>query len=225
MKILVVEDREDISNLIKLYLEKESYSVEQVFDGETALERLQNNVYQLCIFDVMLPKLDGFLLLKSVRNFSTVPVVMVTAKLEEADKILGLDLGADDYIVKPFSALELVSRVNSVIRRNYHYNKNDSFEIRYKNWSVNQKECSVENKGVPCSLTTAEYKILLKLVSDPGRVFSKHQLYKAICSDEAETQENSVTVHMSRLRDKLDDKESTQYIKTIRGLGYKLEKI
>jgi len=223
MNILVVEDRQDISSLIQLYLEKESYHVTVAEDGLKALELIKSHDYHLCLFDIMLPKLDGYLLLKEVRQFSTVPVIMLTAKVEEHDKILGLDLGADDYMTKPFSPLELVSRVNAILRRNYRYNGDGHRYIHFGKWSIDQKECAVKNDDRPCVLTTSEYKLLLQLMSEPGRVFSKHQLYQTISGELSETDDNSVTVHISRLRDKLGDRGQTDYIKTIRGLGYKIE--
>lgn len=223
MKILVVEDREDIANLIKLYLEKESYKVSLATDGLSALDLIRNNSYNLCLFDIMLPKLDGYLLLKEVRQFSTVPVIMLTAKVEEHDKILGLDLGADDYVTKPFSPLELVSRVKAILRRNYRYNDEEKRFITFGQWSIDQKECVVKNNNSVCALTISEYKLLVQLMSEPGRVFSKHILYELISGEISMTDDNSVTVHISRLRDKLDDRNKTNYIKTIRGLGYKIE--
>jgi DNA-binding response OmpR family regulator len=223
MNILVVEDREDIASLIKLYLEKESYKVTVAGDGLSALGLIKNNTYHLCVFDIMLPKLDGYLLLKEVRAFSTVPVIMLTAKVEEHNKILGLDLGADDYMTKPFSPLELVSRVKALLRRNYRYNEEDKRYIHFGQWSIDQKECVVRNDNRVCTLTTSEYKLLLQLMSEPGRVFSKHLLYELISGEFSVTDDNSVTVHISRLRDKLDDRNKTDYIKTIRGLGYKIE--
>lgn len=223
MNLLLVEDREDILNLVQIYMEKEGYKVDVARDGKSGLKLIQEKSYHLCILDVMLPVLDGFQLLKEMRKFSTVPVIMLTAKDMEQDKILGLDLGADDYITKPFSVLELVSRVNSMLRRNYTYNNESLTEQRFGRWKIDQKRCLVENEGEICYLTVAEYRILSKLISEPGRIFTRSLLYKEISSDEFDIDADScVTVHISHLREKLRDKE-TKYIKTIRGLGYKIE--
>lgn len=169
--------------------------------------------------------MDGFTLIQRVREFSNVPILVLTAKNMEQDKVLGLDLGADDYITKPFSSLELVSRVNAHLRRNYKMNSSDSI-IKYGNLKIDKEKCIVFRNDIDCLLTAMEFKLLLKLVSNPERVFTKSQLYKSVCnSNYMEGDENTIAVHISRLREKIEtDPKTPEYIKTIRGLGYKIEK-
>lgn len=227
MKILVAEDKYDIANLVKIYLQKEGYDVILAEDGLKAFDIIQAEQIDLCIFDIMMPKLDGFSLIQKVREFSRIPILVLSAKTLEQDKILGLDLGADDYITKPFSSLELVSRVNANIRRNYGYN-NESGVIKYGDLLIDKEKCQVSVRNENCNLTATEYKLLIKLISSPERVFTKSQLYNDINSTsiEGEGDENTITVHISRLREKIEENpKEPLYIKTVRGLGYKIEKI
>lgn len=224
MRILIAEDKQDIANLIKVFLQKEGYEVILAKDGQEAFDFLLSDTVHLCIFDIMMPKIDGFTLIQKVREFSNVPILILTAKNMEQDKILGLDLGADDYITKPFSSLELVSRVNAHLRRNYKMNNSNS-TIKYGDLKIDQEKYIVYKNGVDCLLTAMEYKLLFKLISGPERVFTKSQLYKAVCNNYIEGDENTIPVHISRLRDKIEsDPKVPQYIKTIRGLGYKIER-
>lgn len=224
MKILVAEDKEEISNLIKLFMQKEGHDVIIANDGQEAYDMILEQHIDLCIFDIMMPRLDGLSLVQKVRVFSNVPIILLTAKNMESDKILGLDLGADDYITKPFSSLELVSRVNAQLRRNYMMNQSEHI-LNYGDLKIDKEKCSVLKNGENCNLTAMEYKILLKLISSPERVFTKSQLYKAVCDGFIEGDENTITVHISKLRDKIeDDSKNPKHIKTIRGLGYKFEK-
>ena len=224
MKILVAEDKNDISNLVKIYLKKEGYEVLIAEDGQKAYEMFMQNEIALCIFDIMMPKVDGFELIQKIREISHVPILVLSAKTLDQDKILGLDLGADDYITKPFSALELVSRVNAHIRRNYGFAGSGSI-IKYGELTIDKEKCIVTKNDKNCSLTATEYKLLLKFLSSPERVFTKTQLYTMISDDYIEGDENTILVHISRLREKIEtDTKNLKYIKTIRGLGYKLEK-
>jgi len=224
MKILVAEDKNDISNLIKIYLHKEGYDVLIAEDGQKAYELFSGNEIALCIFDIMMPKMNGFVLVQKIREISHVPILILSAKTLDQDKILGLDLGADDYITKPFSSLELVSRVNAHIRRNYGFS-NSSNIIKYGELIIDKEKCQVSKNGQNCNLTATEYKLLLKFLSSPERVFTKTQLYTMISDEYIEGDENTILVHISRLREKIEtDTKNLEYIKTIRGLGYKLEK-
>lgn len=223
IKILVAEDREDIADLLKLYLEKENFIVHVVNDGLSALDYMKKEDVDLCIFDIMMPKMNGFLLIKEVRLFSKVPIIVLTAKINEEDRILGLDLGADDYITKPFSYLELVSRVKANLRRTYEFDKSTNI-TKWGELEVNKDSCIVLKNGVDCELTSTEYKILMKLLSTPERVYTKRQLYEEIYGEAILGDEKTIAVHMSRLRDKIEDDDTFKYIKTIRGLGYKLAK-
>lgn len=224
MKILIAEDKMEIANLVRIFLQKEGYEVILANDGEEALKILLNDKIDLCIFDIMMPKMDGFTLIQKTREFSRVPILVLTAKNMEQDKILGLDLGADDYITKPFSSLELVSRVNAHIRRSYKLNQLET--ITYiGDLKIDKEKYIVYKNDVDCTLTAMEYKLLLKLLSSPERVFTKSQLYESICGNYMDGDENTIAVHISRLREKIEDNpKEPEYIKTIRGLGYKFEK-
>jgi len=225
MKILIAEDNAEIAALIRIFLEKEGYEVIWKEDGQAALDFLLTQEVQLCIFDIMMPRLDGFALTQKVRRFSTVPILILTAKNMEQDKILGLDLGADDYIVKPFSSLELVSRVKAHLRRNYLLLQTNEEIIQYGDLTIDKQKCIVYKNDVDCNLTATEYKLLLKLLSSPQRVFTKSQLYESIRGNYLDGDESVIPVHISRLRDKIEtDSKAPVYIKTIRGLGYKIEK-
>lgn len=224
MKILIAEDKMEIANLVRIFLQKEGYEVILANDGEEALKILLNDKIDLCIFDIMMPKMDGFTLIQKTREFSRVPILVLTAKNMEQDKILGLDLGADDYITKPFSSLELVSRVNAHIRRSYTLNQLET--ITYiGDLKIDKEKYIVYKNDVDCTLTAMEYKLLLKLLSSPERVFTKSQLYESVCGNYMDGDENTIAVHISRLREKIEDNpKEPEYIKTIRGLGYKFEK-
>lgn len=225
MTILLAEDKEDIRNLVSIYLQKEGYKVLAVADGQKAWDYIQVENIDLCIFDVMMPGIDGFSLVQKVRNISQVPIIMLTAKDQEEEKILGLDLGADDYITKPFSSLELVSRVKAHLRRNYSFNNQGNI-INYGEITIDKEKCSVSVRGESCNLTAMEYKLLQKFVNNPERVFTKSQLYEDICGTFVEGDENTIAVHISRLRDKIElDPKHPRYIKTVRGLGYKIDRI
>ena len=224
MKILIAEDKMEIANLVRIFLQKEGYEVILANDGEEALKILLNDKIDLCIFDIMMPKMYGFTLIQKTREFSRVPILVLTAKNMEQDKILGLDLGADDYITKPFSSLELVSRVNAHIRRSYKLNQLET--ITYiGDLKIDKEKYIVYKNDVDCTLTAMEYKLLLKLLSSPERVFTKSQLYESVCGNYMDGDENTIAVHISRLREKIEDNpKEPEYIKTIRGLGYKFEK-
>lgn len=223
MNILIAEDKQEIAELVKLFLIKEGYNVFIASDGKIALEQVQKEIYDLCIFDIMMPYINGLELTKEVRKFSSVPIIILTAKNLESDKILGLDLGADDYITKPFSSLELVSRVNALLRRTYSLS--NQIEFKFGPLTINKEKCIVTKNGDNCNLTATEYKILLKLLSSPEHVFTKSQLYDAVGENYYQGDDNTIIVHISKLRDKIeDDPKEPKLIKTIRGLGYKIEK-
>lgn len=225
MKILIAEDNKEIASLIQIFLEKEGYEIVWKEDGQAALDYLLEQEVDLCIFDIMMPKLDGFSLIQRVRKFSTVPILILTAKNMEQDKVLELDLGADDYIVKPFSSLELVSRVKAHLRRNQMILQNDTEPILYGDLKIDKQKCVVYKNDIDCALTATEYKLLLKLISSPNRVFTKEQLYQSINPSYFDGDESVIPVHISRLREKIEcDVKNPVYIKTIRGLGYKIEK-
>lgn len=228
MKILVVEDEADIRNLIKIDLENEGYSVFTACDGIEALKILKEVHVDLAILDVMMPRLDGFNLLRKIREDSTVPVIFLTARADDMDKVLGLELGADDYIAKPFSMNELMARVRAQLRRNNEYlnskQDNDSL-LQYGELSIDKDICCAYVKNEQIELNAKEYKLLLHLMESPERVFTKKQLYNAVWDDDYYYDDNTIMVHISHLRNKIeDDPQNPEYIKTIRGIGYKLHK-
>ncbi|RSK25928.1 DNA-binding response regulator [Bacillus sp. HMF5848] len=228
MNILIAEDEKDIRNLLKLNLEQEGYSVLAVKDGIEALEVLQQEQVDLAILDVMMPRLDGFNLLRKIRETSTIPVIFLTARGEEMDKILGLGLGADDYLVKPFSTGELLARVQAHLRRNHDYiaNRIDNplSKLTYGNLVLHKDGCCVYKNEQLIELNAKEYKLLEYLMEHPARVFTKKQLYRAVWEEDIFYDDNTIMVHISHIRNKVeDDPRKPQYIKTIRGIGYKFE--
>lgn len=224
MNILVAEDENDIRELIVEHLKNEEYNVYCASNGVEALDIIKNNKIDLGLFDIIMPYLDGFNLLRKVREFSNIPVIFLTAKGEEMDKVLGLGLGADDYIVKPFSFSELKARIQAQLRRNYLY-KEDGTHIENiissKDIRVVKDECIVYKNDEVLNLSTKEYLMLLLFIENRGNVFTKRQIYKEVWNDEFLFDDNTVMVHLSNLRSKLGE---NKYIETIRGIGYKWNK-
>ena len=224
-KILVADDEKDIRSVLALYLEDAGYEVVEAADGAEALRVLQTQDIDLCLLDIMMPELDGYQVLKCVRETDDVPIIVVSAKGQDAEKILGLNLGADDYLVKPFNPLEAVARVNTNIRRAKGAlpQKTRTAAIKVRDLELNRESCTLTCAGQPIALTSAEYRIMSMLMEHPGRVFTKQQIYECGWDEDYIAAENSVMVCMSKLRSKLGD-DPQAYIKTIRGLGYRLEK-
>ncbi|MDO5027336.1 MAG: response regulator transcription factor [Tissierellia bacterium] len=228
--ILIAEDDEDILNILKLYLESKDYRVIGVPDGQKAYEVIQENDIDLAIFDVMMPKIDGFNLTQKVRQDKNIPIIILTAKIEDNDKILGLNLGADDYLTKPFNPLEVLARVNALLRRSHSLNQFKTTSqapniLKLGDLEVDMDTYSLRKKGREISLTPTEYKLLVFMLKYPGRVFTKSQLCQAVNGDYYENYENAITVHIFNLRDKIeDDPKAPKYLKNIRGVGYKIEK-
>lgn len=228
MNILVAEDENDIRELIAECLECDEYNIYTAENGVKALKIFNEINIDLLILDVVMPYLDGFNLLKKIRENSNVPVIFLTARGEEMDKILGLGLGADDYIVKPFSFGELKARVDAQIRRNYSYKSNTKEKssdniIESKDIRIIKDECTAYKGDVLLDLSTKEYMILKLFMSNPGKVFTKRQIYSYIWKDEFMTDDNTVMVHLSHLRSKLEGKNNS-YISTLKGIGYKWNK-
>ena len=223
-KILIADDENEIRSLIRVYLEKDGYEVVDAKDGMEVVALLNENV-DLVILDIMMPKLDGIEVLKRIRKENNVPVLIVSAKNQGYERILGLDLGADDYITKPFEPLELVARVNSNIRRFYQFSSKASQKktIVVRDVELDEEECVLIHNGKCISLTSVEFKILRLLMSTPGRVYTKQQIYEAGWGEISVLDDNSIMVCISKIRAKLQDTDS-KYIKTIRGLGYRFEK-
>lgn len=223
-KILVADDEKEIRELLRLYLENDGYVVLEAEDGQQALEVFRREKVDLCILDIMMPRLDGYHVLQELRKESNVPVMILSAKDTDSEKILGLNLGADDYMAKPFNPLEAVARVNSNIRRFYSLGTSVTTEIlKVKNLELDLDACEFRKDGISVELTTIEYKIMELFMKHPGKVFTKQQIYEYAWGESFIVSDNNIMVCISKLRDKLDE-DPSKYVKTIRGLGYRLEK-
>ena len=226
MKILIVEDERLLADTLCTMLEARGYEAEAVYDGESGREWALTGVYDLLILDVMMPGLDGFAVLRKIREVSHVPAIMITAKSEDYDKILGLELGADDYISKPFNPMEVVARVKAQLRRNYDYHEEATNKV-YKAFGIelDTQAKSVTRDGESIALTGTEYKILELLMPNPGRIYTKQQIFEYVWEGDYIADDSTIMVHISNLRNKLKrDGDETVIIKTVKGLGYKFEK-
>lgn len=226
VSILVVEDDKEINYLVSSYLKKEGYNVECSFDGVQAVEKLENEEYQLVILDLMLPKLSGGEVLLKIRNKYTIPVIILSAKDEQTDKIFGLELGADDYMTKPFEIGELLARVKAQLRRYIEFNKGEVKEneiLEYEELILNLSTYKLTVNSTDITLTAKEFEILKLFMTYPDKVFTKSQIFNDVWQEEYMTDENTVMVHISRLRNKINkNAERHEYIKTVWGIGYKL---
>lgn len=229
MKILIADDEADIRNLIKINLEENGYTVLSAQNGKEALDLLLSEDIHLAILDVMMPIMDGFNLLRKIREYNTIPVIMLTARTDDMDKVLGLGLGADDYLSKPFSVSELIARVGAQLRRSNEYltpREKSVTTVTYGNLSMDREKCCAFKDGKPIELGAKEYKLLLYFVENPERVFTKRQLYHAVWEEDYYYDDNTIMVHISRIRSRIeDDPQKPKYLKTIRGIGYKLHYI
>jgi len=227
MNILVCDDDRAIVDAIEIYLSQEGYTVLKAYDGQEAVEMLKENEVHLLIMDIMMPRLDGIRATMKIRESSSVPIIFLSAKSEDVDKILGLNIGADDYITKPFNPLELTARVKSLLRRYTQLGaiteKTAVFRIGGLCVDDERKEVTVD--GEPVKLTPIEYRILLLLVQNPGRVFSISQIYERIWNEEAMGGDNTVAVHIRHIREKIEiNPRDPRYLKVVWGVGYKIEK-
>ena len=228
-EILVCDDDKDIVEAIEMYLTQEGHHILKAYDGEQAIRVLQNHPVDLLIIDVMMPKLDGIRATLKIREKNALPIIILSAKSEDADKILGLNVGADDYVTKPFNPLELVARVKSQLRRYTQLGamtekKENIYETGGLMIDDDRKEVTVDGESV--KLTPIEYRILLFLVQNQGRVFSINQIYENIWNEEAIAADNTVAVHIRHIREKIEiNPKEPRYLKVVWGLGYKVEKI
>ena len=224
--ILVVEDDRNICDLIHMYLVKEGFDVRIAGDGGKAIEEFQKQVPDLILLDIMLPVMDGWSVCAKIRETSKVPIIMLTAKGETFDKVLGLELGSDDYVVKPFSLIELTARIKANIRRarTYQAMPNDA-GVKIKDLEIDPISHTVSRQGTLIDLTPIEFEILHLLATHPGRAFSKERLYELIWKEPYFGNENVLNTHINRLRLKLKngEEDTTTYIKTLWGIGYKME--
>lgn len=227
-RILVADDEAEIRDVLRLYLEKEGYEVAEAADGAEAVRQIKSGTIDLAILDIMMPGLNGYRVLQNIREENNLPVLMLSAKSSDSDKILGLDLGADDYITKPFMPLEVVARVRSHLRRFYALGAGDSGSdtdstIQVGGLRLELDSCLLYREGERIELTSVEFRIMKLFMENPGRVFTKQQIFEAGWEEEYMVSDNNVMVCISKLRGKLAH-DGREYISTIRGLGYRMEK-
>lgn len=227
-RILLVEDEKEISLMVKNYLTKEGYIVDTVFNGEEGLFQFRQKDYSLVILDIMMPKMDGIELIKRIREKSNVPAIILSAKDGEIDKALGLGFGADDYVAKPFSMVELSARVKAAIRRATEYSKkevNQEKTIKLDDLTIDINNYSVKRGDEYLKLTSKEFEIFKLFLTNPNIVFTKEQIYRQVWEDDFMGDDNIINVHIRRLREKVErDPSKPKYIKTLWGIGYKYER-
>ncbi|MGE7114402.1 response regulator transcription factor [Lysinibacillus sp. NPDC047702] len=226
--ILIVDDEKEIRNLIAIYLKNEGYHVLEAGDGEQGLNLLKKHKVHLIVLDIMMPKIDGIEMCMKVREIAEMPIIMLSAKSQDMDKIVGLTLGADDYVTKPFNPLELIARIKSQLRRYIKMSRHDTMnenEIEIGDMRINiaTHEVIVNNEKV--KLTPREFSILELLARNQGMVMSAEQIYEKVWKEEAIQSENTVMVHIRKIRERVESNpRNPQYIKTVWGVGYKIEK-
>ena len=223
--ILIADDEKEILSLLRLYLENAGYQVSEASDGETAYTLIQTGGIDLAILDVMMPKLDGYALIRRIRAHSDLPIIVLSARSETTDKIMGLGLGADDYIAKPFDGLEVIARVEACLRRLSRTKVSPSPApslLTVRDLTLDTSACVLIKDGTSIELTSIEYRILKLFMESPGRVFTKKQIYEAAWGDDYVVDDNNIMVYISKIREKLGERSGASYIRTIRGLGYKL---
>lgn len=228
--VLVCDDDREIVEAIEIYLSQEGYKVLKAYDGEEALKVLDREKVDLLIIDVMMPKLDGIRATLKIREKKNMPIIILSAKSEDADKILGLNVGADDYMTKPFNPLELTARVKSQLRKYTQLgstiDKSNQAVYAVGGLSIDDEQKEVTVDGEPVRLTPIEYNILLLLVKNQGKVFSIDQIYESIWNEDAIGVDNTVAVHIRHIREKIEiNPKEPRYLKVVWGVGYKIEKL
>ncbi len=221
-KILVADDDKNICELLRLYLEKDGYSAKCVYDGKTALEELSKGLYSAAILDIMMPLVDGMEVLKEIRKQSKLPVIMLTAKGETVDKVLGLEFGADDYVVKPFDSKELLARLKAVLRRTGTDNTEDE-ALNFENLYLNKSTYELKVNGKLVDIPPKEFELLTFLCSHPNKVYTRDQLLNEVWGYDYFGDSRTVDVHVKRLREKIDAVSDKWSLRTIWGVGYKFE--
>lgn len=229
-KVLIAEDDRDIVELLTLYLNSDGFSVFTAENGEDALEIAKTQKISIALVDIMMPKMNGYDLIKNIRTFSNMPIIIVSAKNMDNDKILGLNIGADAYLTKPFNPLEIVAYIKAILRRYYELGaqsvENEPEKLTVGELELDLQKFVLRKRGILVPLTSTELKIIAKLMQSPERIFTKAQLYSCINGDFYESDDNTMMVHISNIRSKVEDNPSEpKYIKTVRGLGYKIEKV
>lgn len=223
--ILAADDEVELLDALELFMGKENMRLVKAADGVAALELFEKEQPDLVLLDVMMPGMDGFTVLQKIREKSKVPALMMTARTEDYDKILGLEIGADDYITKPYNPLEVMARVKAQLRRCYDYQEENNKILKAFDLELNLAECVLKKSGQEIALTKTEFKILELLMKTPGRIFTKQQIFDYTWGDSYMGDDSTIMVHISNLRNKIEDEpKKPAIIKTIKGLGYKLEK-
>lgn len=228
-RILVVDDEKEIADLLELYLISDGFQVKKAYDAQEGLRIMKNEKIDLVLLDIMMPNIDGLEMCRRIRETNNVPIIMVSAKTQELDKIVGLTTGADDYVTKPFNPLELMARVKSQLRRYRDLNpaqdkKPESSVIQVKNLTINKETHQVFVDGESIKLTPIEFDILYLLATHPGRVFSTDEIFEKVWNEKVYEANNTVMVHIRRLRGKMkDDTRVDKIITTVWGVGYKIE--
>lgn len=222
-KIMIVDDDLNICELLRLYIEKEGFSVVTVNDGESAVKSFEKEKPDLILLDIMLPKLDGWQVCREIRKTSQCPIIMLTAKGEVFDKVLGLELGADDYMVKPFEAKEVIARIRAVLRRTGKTEEPPVKEVRLDKLSINLTNYELKVDGVQIDTPPKEMELLYHLASNPNRVFTRDQLLDEVWGFDYYGDSRTVDVHVKRLREKIDGVSDKWELKTVWGVGYKFE--
>ncbi len=227
-RILAADDEEELLDILELYLEREGIGIRKARDGIEDMRLFGQETFHLLLLDVMMPGLDGFAVLRKIRQTSRIPAIMLTAKDQDYDKILGLELGADDYITKPYNPLEVVARIKAQLRRNYDYRqeiKEEKQELSWRGVRMNLEEGTVKRGERSIEVTSTEFGILKMFLERPGAIFTKRQIFERVWEEPYAGDDNTVMVHISSLRKKLEEGEEwTPLIRTVKGLGYKAEK-
>jgi len=221
-KVLIVDDDRNICELIGLYLQKEGYEVLYAYNGINAVDTFKIQTPSLVVLDIMLPGIDGWQVCREIRKVSSIPIIMLTAKGETFDKVLGLELGADDYMVKPFEPKELVARIKAVLRR-YEHKEVDTLEVAFPNLIINKSNYTIRLQGNLLELPPKELELLFFLASNPNKVFTREQLLEHVWDFDFYGDSRTVDVHVKRVREKIDLEGQTWQLKTVWGVGYKFE--
>lgn len=228
-RILLVEDDTEISDMLRSYLATENYEVDCASDGQEACDRFDKDSFDLVMLDLMIPKVSGMSVMKHIRRKSFVPIIILSAKDTESDKTLGLGLGADDYITKPFSVVEVLARIKAALRRTKHYDSavpESAATLQAGDLIMHLTDYRVEKRGEAIELTSKEFETLKLLMQNPKKVYTKAQIYALVWNDVYLGDENAVNVHISRLRNKIeDDSRNPRYVTTVWGIGYKFGEV
>jgi DNA-binding response OmpR family regulator len=224
VKVLLIEDDARVAEVLRLYLESEGFEFEAVTSGEEGLRRFEQIAPDLVVLDILLPGIDGWGVARALRQRSSVPLILLTSRTEEADRVLGFELGADDYVPKPFSPRELLGRIKAVVRRTTAGGlPGPQQSLRYRGLTIDPVSRTVTREGRPVDLTRREFDLLWQLAANPGRVFARDALYESVWGDEPYGDLHTLEVHINRLRTKLEAPPGPRYLLTVRGVGYKFE--